>query len=78
MRADRIRENLERVREQIGAGVEVLAASLFYKYFDRPIERTAETAGDGQNVSFKNASSAQEGGAELEARLGTAKPKRSA
>jgi outer membrane receptor protein involved in Fe transport len=48
---------------------EVLAASLFAKHFDSPIERTVEEAGDGQNVGFANAPSANSYGVELEARL---------
>jgi outer membrane receptor protein involved in Fe transport len=48
---------------------EVLAASVFAKYFDRPIERTVETAGDGQNVGFFNSDTANTYGVELEARL---------
>jgi outer membrane receptor protein involved in Fe transport len=54
--------------ESFLTGSEVVAASAFYKYFSEPIERTAESAGDGQNISFKNAASAQEVGIELEAR----------
>jgi outer membrane receptor protein involved in Fe transport len=48
---------------------EVLAASVFAKHFENPIERTVEEAGDGQNVSFSNATSANSYGLELEARL---------
>jgi outer membrane receptor protein involved in Fe transport len=48
---------------------EVLAASVFAKHFDNPIERTVEEAGDGQNISFSNATSANSYGVELEARL---------
>ncbi|MBL9015007.1 MAG: TonB-dependent receptor [Myxococcales bacterium] len=48
---------------------EVLAASLFVKQFDKPIERTVEQAGDGQNVGFENGTSANTYGVELEARL---------
>ncbi len=48
---------------------EVLAASLFAKHFADPIERTVEDAGDGQNVGFANATSANSYGVELEARL---------
>ncbi|HEY4179988.1 MAG TPA: TonB-dependent receptor [Kofleriaceae bacterium] len=48
---------------------EVLAASVFYKYFDSPIERTVQDAGDGQNVGFTNSDHAQTYGAELEARI---------
>ncbi len=48
---------------------EVIAASLFAKHFVKPIERTVEEAGDGQNVSFSNTPSANSYGVELEARL---------
>jgi outer membrane receptor protein involved in Fe transport len=48
---------------------ELLAASLFAKHFDRPIEKTVENAGDGDNVGFSNAESATSYGAELEARV---------
>ncbi|CAN5900772.1 TonB-dependent receptor [soil metagenome] len=48
---------------------EVLAASVFAKHFVKPIERTVEEAGDGQNISFANAASANSYGVELEARL---------
>jgi outer membrane receptor protein involved in Fe transport len=48
---------------------EVLAASLFGKRFDKPIEQTLVDAGDGQNVSFSNADQADSYGIELEARL---------
>jgi PLP dependent protein len=36
MRAERVRENLERVREQIGSGVEVLAATKYVEAQDLP------------------------------------------
>lgn len=48
---------------------EVLAASVFVKQFDKPIERTVEDAGDGQNVGFANGTTANSYGVELEARL---------
>ena len=48
---------------------EVLAASVFGKYFDRPIERTVEGGADGQSISFANATGATVYGLELEARL---------
>jgi len=48
---------------------EVIAASVFAKHFSRPIERTVEDAGDGQNVGFANATSANTYGIELEARI---------
>ena len=47
----------------------MLAASVFYKHFENPIERTAEPAGDGTNLNFRNADHGQEYGLELEARL---------
>ncbi len=46
---------------------EVVALSVFYKYFDRPIERTAGPR-IPRLVSFRNARRAQNVGAELEAR----------
>jgi outer membrane receptor protein involved in Fe transport len=48
---------------------EVLAASVFAKHFIAPIERTLEEAGDGQNIGFANAASANSYGVELEARI---------
>jgi outer membrane receptor protein involved in Fe transport len=48
---------------------EVLAASLFAKRFNKPIEQTLDDAGDGQNASFANADGATSYGLELEARL---------
>lgn len=45
----------------------VLAASVFYKYFDRPIEQVIVSVADG-GVSWSNASAAHLTGAELEAR----------
>jgi hypothetical protein len=48
---------------------ELVAASLFGKRFSSPIERTVESAGDGDNVSFINAPTATSYGLELEARL---------
>ena len=48
---------------------EVLAASVFFKQFDKPIERIVEEAGDGQNVGFANGTSANTYGVELEARI---------
>jgi outer membrane receptor protein involved in Fe transport len=47
---------------------EILAASVFYKHFDKPIERILIEASSGQNVNFANADSADAYGAELEAR----------
>jgi hypothetical protein len=52
---------------------EVLAASVFAKHFEDPIERTVESAGDGQNVSFSNSPKANSYGVELEARLSMAR-----
>lgn len=46
---------------------EVIAASVFYKYFDKPIERTAGPRVP-RLVSFRNADRAQNVGAELEVR----------
>jgi TonB-dependent receptor len=48
---------------------EVVAASVFAKRFDQPIEKTVENAGDGDNVGFANATRANSYGAELEARV---------
>ncbi|MBC7976696.1 MAG: TonB-dependent receptor, partial [Myxococcales bacterium] len=48
---------------------ELFAASVFAKRFDKPIEKTVESAGDGDNVGFSNADSATSYGAELEARI---------
>jgi hypothetical protein len=48
---------------------EILAASLFYKHFIDPIERTTESAGSGQNISYSNEDSADSYGVELEARV---------
>ncbi len=52
---------------------EVLAASIFAKHFLSPIERTVEEAGDGQNIGFANAASANSYGIELEARISLAR-----
>lgn len=52
---------------------EVLAASVFAKHFLSPIERTVEEAGDGQNIGFANAKSANSYGVELEARISLAR-----
>ncbi len=49
---------------------DLMAASLFYKRFVRPIEATVQDAGDGQNIGFSNAIGAQTYGLELEARTG--------
>ncbi|HEU4731522.1 MAG TPA: TonB-dependent receptor, partial [Kofleriaceae bacterium] len=48
---------------------ELVAASVFAKHFERPIERTVESTGDGDDISFANARSANSYGLELEARL---------
>jgi len=47
---------------------ELVAASVFYKHFVKPIERTLEETSSGQNVGFVNAPSADLYGLELEAR----------
>jgi len=52
---------------------EVLAASVFAKHFTNPIERTVEEAGDGQNIGFSNAPTANVYGVELEARVSLAR-----
>lgn len=49
---------------------ELLAASVFYKHFDKPIEQVVEDAGSGSNVGFNNADKARSYGIELEARVG--------
>ncbi|HEY0993446.1 MAG TPA: TonB-dependent receptor, partial [Kofleriaceae bacterium] len=48
---------------------ELIAASMFAKHFDQPIERTVEIAGDGDNIGFANSGRANSYGVELEARL---------
>jgi outer membrane receptor protein involved in Fe transport len=48
---------------------ELVAASLFYKQFETPIEQVVENAGSGSNVSFANADGAKSYGVELEARV---------
>src|SRR5262249_43354607 len=48
---------------------EILAASVFYKHFTDPIERTVEDASSGQNIGFANARAADSYGAELEGRM---------
>jgi outer membrane receptor protein involved in Fe transport len=48
---------------------ELIAASVFAKHFDQPIERTVEIAGDGDNIGFANSDRANSYGVELEARL---------
>src|SRR5690606_2958861 len=47
---------------------EVVAVSVFYKYFDQPIEKIASARGGSRLVSFRNATWAQNVGAELELR----------
>lgn len=47
---------------------EVVAASVFYKYFDQPIEKIASARAGGRLASFRNATAAQNVGVELEAR----------
>ncbi|HYN52045.1 MAG TPA: hypothetical protein VES62_14065, partial [Thermoleophilaceae bacterium] len=49
MRAERIRENLERVREQIGAEVEVLAAVKYVESDDLPLLAEAGIELVGEN-----------------------------
>jgi hypothetical protein len=48
---------------------ELLAASVFYKHFVKPIEKTLVEAGSGDNVGFANAKAADTYGVELEAKL---------
>jgi len=55
--------------EQFLGDSELLAASVFAKHFVKPIEKTVENAGDGDNISFSNSASANSYGVELEARL---------
>ena len=52
---------------------ELVAASVFYKRFVDPIERTLEDAGSGANVGFSNAAGADVYGLELEARASLAR-----
>jgi len=47
---------------------EILAASVFYKAFDQPIERVLENVGEGRFISFQNVPEARVHGAEFEAR----------
>lgn len=51
---------------------EVLAASLFYKHFEDPIEAIVVAAGDQGTITYQNAQGAKLFGAELEARKGLA------
>jgi outer membrane receptor protein involved in Fe transport len=53
--------------EWFPAGQEVIAASLFYKSFDKPIERFVEATAQ-LRTSYTNAKSARNVGVELEAR----------
>lgn len=55
--------------ETFFGGSELVAASVFAKSFDQPIEQTVEDAGDGQNIGFANTPSARTYGVELEARV---------
>jgi len=48
---------------------ELLAASVFYKHFKKPIERTIVISGSGLNLNFRNSDSARAYGLELEARI---------
>jgi outer membrane receptor protein involved in Fe transport len=50
-------------------GGELIAASVFYKHFNKPIERVQVIAGSSLNVNFRNSDSAQSYGLELEARI---------
>ena len=59
--------NLDARFEHFPTPEEVLAASVFYKHFDRPIEATFRPASDPTRT-FTNARSARNLGAELEAR----------
>ena len=52
---------------------EIVAASVFYKRFQDPIERTIESAGGGSNVTFRNETAADTYGVELEARVSLAR-----
>jgi outer membrane receptor protein involved in Fe transport len=48
---------------------ELVAASVFGKRFESPIERIVEVSGSGDNISFQNQDHAYSYGVELEARL---------
>jgi outer membrane receptor protein involved in Fe transport len=52
---------------------ELVAASVFYKHFVKPIEKTLSDAGSGENVGFQNAVAADTYGLELEAKIGLAR-----
>ncbi len=54
--------------EWFPTSAEVIATSLFYKRFENPIERVGLSSGAGTLASFRNASSADNVGVELEAR----------
>jgi len=69
LRETRIHNADLRWESYLGDG-DLLAASLFYKRFDSPIEATIEDAGSGENVGFSNALAADSYGLELEARSG--------
>jgi hypothetical protein len=60
-------QNVDVRFEAFPSGDEVLAASVFYKYFDSPIERIVEPTAQ-LRTSFTNAESASNFGIELEAR----------
>ncbi len=60
-------QNVDVRVEAFPSGEEVLAASFFYKRFDKPIERIVEPTAQ-LRTSFTNADSAQNVGIELEAR----------
>lgn len=54
--------------EWFPSSAEVIAASVFYKYFDDPIERVGISSGSTPFASWRNADLAQNIGVELEAR----------
>jgi TonB-dependent receptor len=60
-------QNVDVRIEAFPGGDQVLAASVFYKHFDRPIERVVQATAQ-LRTSFANADSAQNFGVELEAR----------
>jgi outer membrane receptor protein involved in Fe transport len=62
-------QNVDLRWERFLGDTEIVAASAFGKYFKRPIEKTIENAGDGDNVGFANSPNAKSYGVELEARV---------
>lgn len=54
--------------EWFPSAAEVVAVSVFYKYFDQPIEKIALAKAGNRTASFRNAVRAQNVGAELELR----------